>query len=165
MEQTLENKKKVTGWHVLAGFLAFFLTIFTANGIMTYYALGTWQGVQTEDAYVKGLNYNRQIEQAEQQYSSQWKLAFDQLPKLQNGDRVVVSLAHPTYDKDVVSVSSAFVRPVERGYDFDVALTHEGNQLYAAPVNFPLKGNWKAEVTVTFSDGAEMYLNDRMEIR
>ncbi len=165
MEQSIDTKKKVSGWHVLAGFLAFFLTIFTANGIMTYYALGTWQGVQTEDAYIKGLNYNSQIEQAQSQQSSEWQIAFDQLPAVQNGDRVAVSLMHPTLGGDVRTVAAQFVRPVERGFDFNVVLTHQGNSLYAAPVSFPMKGNWKASVTITLADGNEMYLTDRMEIR
>lgn len=165
MEQSIDNKKKLSGWHVLAGFLAFFLTIFTANGIMTYYALGTWQGVQTEDAYVKGLNYNRQIEQARLQQKSRWRISLSELPKAQTGERIIVSLSHPTFDKDIISVKSEFVRPVERGYDFEVTLTHEGNQRYAAPVTFPFKGNWKVRITTIFADGSEIYVTDRMEIR
>lgn len=165
MEQSIENKKPISGWHVLAGFICFFLTVFTANGIMTYFALGTWQGVQTEDAYVKGLNYNRQLEQAQNQQDSQWKITFDRLPRMQNGDRVSVAIEHPEGNVALSSVAAEFIRPVERGYDFTVELAHQGDQVYAAPVTFPLKGNWKARVTVKVAGGDEIFLTDRMEIK
>lgn len=165
MEQLAENKKPITGWHVLAGFIGFFVLILTANGIMTYFALGTWQGVETEDAYVKGLNYNRQLEQAQIQKNSSWKISFDHLPRLQNGDRISVAIAYPDSDAGVASVSAEFKRPIEKGHDFKVNLAHQGNQVYAAPVTFALKGNWKIHVMVIFENGEEMYLNDRMEIK
>lgn len=165
MEQSIDKKKTISGWHVMAGFIGFFLIVITANVIMTYYALGTWQGVETEDAYIKGLNYNRQLEQAQNQQNSQWKISLDQLPKLQSGDRIALSLIHPTYNTDVSKVSAEFIRPVEQGYDFEVELRGQEKHNYASPVTFPLKGNWKVLVTVTFKDGAEMYMTDRMEIR
>ncbi len=165
MEQSVDKKKTLTGWHVLAGFIGFFLTIITANGIMTYYALGTWQGVETEDAYIKGLNYNQQLEQAQNQQSSQWKISLDQLPKIMSGDQISLSLIHPTYNTDVSKVSAEFIRPIEKGYDFEVELKAQDKHHYLSPVTFPLKGNWKIRVKVTFEDGAEMYLTDRMEIR
>ncbi|MBL4602812.1 MAG: FixH family protein, partial [Emcibacteraceae bacterium] len=46
------NVKPYTGKRILAWFVGFFLVVFLANGIMTYFALSTWTGLETENAYV-----------------------------------------------------------------------------------------------------------------
>ena len=59
--------------HVLLIFIGFFATIFLVNGIMVYEALSTFGGLETPDAYRKGLAYNQRIAEGEAQEQRGWR--------------------------------------------------------------------------------------------
>ncbi len=52
---------RITGWHVLGALCAFFAVIITVNAIFLSYALDTFSGIETRDAYRQGLAYNERI--------------------------------------------------------------------------------------------------------
>lgn len=56
----------LTGWHVLAALLVFFGVMFAANGVFLYYAVSTFTGIETADAYRSGVAYNQRLEEARQ---------------------------------------------------------------------------------------------------
>jgi nitrogen fixation protein FixH len=58
---------------VLIVFLGFFATIFLVNGIMIYDALSTFGGIETADAYRKGLAYNARIAEGAAQAQRGWR--------------------------------------------------------------------------------------------
>ena len=53
------------GWMVLATLVAFFGTIFVANGSLVYYALSTFSGDRRRDPYEHGLAYDKDIAAAQ----------------------------------------------------------------------------------------------------
>src|SRR5690606_40142354 len=67
-----KRSEELTGRHVLIGVLAFFGTVFLANGIFLYSALSTYTGVASDEPYRKGLHYNKRIAAAERQESLGW---------------------------------------------------------------------------------------------
>lgn len=142
-----ENIKPYTGKRILAWFVGFFLVVFSANGIMTYFALETWTGLETEDSYVKGLNYNREIENARMQNKSGWNVTIAQLPKTVD-DRFEIQLTRPDQSLPPTQVKATFIRSVIEGYDQEVTLTHLGNDLYGSPVKLPLIGQWDVLIVV-----------------
>ena len=49
---------ELTGRHVLAILALFFITIFIANGALTYFALSTLHGSELENPYDASQSYN-----------------------------------------------------------------------------------------------------------
>lgn len=64
---------RIEGRHVLIGLLAFFGVMLVANGIFLYYAVGTFNGFETSEAYRKGLTYNTRIAADAMQASRGWQ--------------------------------------------------------------------------------------------
>jgi nitrogen fixation protein FixH len=58
---------------VLLAFVGFFMTVFAVNGVMIYEAVSTFGGLETPDAYRKGLAYNQRIAQGEAQEQRGWR--------------------------------------------------------------------------------------------
>lgn len=139
--------KPYTGKRILAWFIGFFLIVFSANGIMTYFALETWTGLETEDSYVKGLNYNQEIENARVQNESGWSVSIAQMPEKIDG-RFEIQITRPDESFPPTQVKATFIRSVIEGYDQEVTLSHLGNGLYGAPVKLPLIGQWDVLVVV-----------------
>lgn len=139
--------KPYTGKRILAWFIGFFLVVFSANGIMTYFALETWTGLETEDSYVKGLNYNQEIENARVQNESGWNVSIAQMPETVDG-RFEIQITRPKESFPPTQVKATFIRTVIEGYDQEVTLSHLGNGLYGAPVKLPLIGQWDVLVVV-----------------
>ena len=70
--------RPLTGRHVLAMVLAFFTVVMGVNAIFAYIAISGFSGIETEDAYVKGLAYNetfgrRGMRNARSGGQSSWK--------------------------------------------------------------------------------------------
>ena len=67
-------------------FVMFFITLAILDSFFVYIALSTHNGVVTENAYEKGLNYNRTIEQAETAKKLNQKNYFSEFRKLKSGN-------------------------------------------------------------------------------
>ncbi len=139
--------KHYTGRRILIWFVGFFLIVFMANGIMTYFALKTWTGLTTNNPYVKGLNYNDEIENAKMQSESGWAVTVANKPN-KTKDRIEVALKRPIESLPPALVTAHFIRAVQEGYDQEIILTQTGNGTYAAPVNLPLSGQWDVLIVV-----------------
>lgn len=145
---TKKSPKPYTGKRILVWIVGFFLIIFLANGIMAYFALKTWPGLETEDAYVKGLNYNQQITNAKEQEISKWQISIITKPETQTNGRFEVSIIRPDGSLPPMTVTANFIRAVQEGYDQEIILSHMGNDLYGATVDFPLNGQWNILIVV-----------------
>ena len=126
-----KRSEGLTGRHVLIGVLAFFGTVFLANGIFLYSALSTYTGVVSDEPYRKGLHYNKRIAAAERQESLGWsadaRLAPDE------------GLSLVLRDRNGRPVSGLFVsgvlgRPSTNQHDRNVTLTEVEPGRYVAPI-------------------------------
>lgn len=63
MSAAVRKPFALNGWHVLAGFVAFFGLIFAVNGVFMYQALHTFPGQTADNPYEAGLAYNRTLAQ------------------------------------------------------------------------------------------------------
>ena len=68
-----KNTRQFTGKHFLIFIVSFFVVIIAANGMMAYFAIDTFSGLETDDAYRKGRDYNRTLELAQKQAELGWK--------------------------------------------------------------------------------------------
>ena len=66
------SRKPITGWHMLAGFAAFFGVIIAVNFYMASLARSTFGGVVVENSYVAGQHYNEWLQKAEAQKALGW---------------------------------------------------------------------------------------------
>ncbi len=139
-----------TGRTALFLILSFFGVVFAANGVFLYLAASTWNGLSTDDAYRKGLNYNRTIERAAAQRELGWRTAVS-LEELGDGQRRLTVLLHDRTEQPINNraVTAMLRRPVsEDTEDIEVSLNWAGAGLYATDLALPEGGHWDVRVEV-----------------
>jgi nitrogen fixation protein FixH len=145
-------------------FVAFFGVVVAANATMIVIAMTTWPGLETENAYQRGLDYNRALAAAADQAMLDWQVdfAFEQdgersgTVRLEIADRFGNLLQR-------AAVEAAFVRPAQDGHDLVVEVPHEHGGRYVARVELPLAGQW--EIRVEIAEGGRDYrLRERVYV-
>jgi nitrogen fixation protein FixH len=76
-------RRGLRGAHVLVVFLGFFATIFLVNGVLIYEALSSFGGLETADAYRKGLAYTARIAEDAAQAQRGWRDSLAYVPGTQ----------------------------------------------------------------------------------
>lgn len=129
-------------------FVAFFLIVFAANGVLVYVALDTWTGMETEKYYERGLAYNRDLAGARAQAELGWQvdIAITPLGAGPAGE-LRAELAVSLRDRDGRAldggeVRARFIRPTHSGADSEVVLRSLGGGRYGGEVALPLPGQW-----------------------
>lgn len=156
--------KPFTGKKALLWFIGFFLVVFTVNGIMTYIALGTWGGLETKDAYRKGLNYNDQVAAAEAQAASGWHLSVSHAPETLTGDRIDVTVKWPENDPRPAKVVARITRAVTDIHDQEITLSKSGDTTYTSPLHLPEAGQWNVSILVFRPEGVIYQMKDKIFI-
>jgi len=125
-------------------FVAFFLFLFAADGFMAYLAVSTHTGVIEENAYERGVDYNKTLAEKSMQKDSGWSSTI----LLTDGQSLGFDLA----DRDGIKISGAkvtadIVRPASAGDDFTQDLFEtEAPGHYATKISFPEKGVWEIRI-------------------
>lgn len=133
----------VTGKSVLSWVIAFFVVIFAANAAFVYFALSSWPGLSTENAYELGLRHNNTLAAGETQRKLGWRSGV----ALVKGNQIQVRFSDRSRAPLAgLKVSVTMIRPSHEGHDVAVDLTEVAPGLYTAPVNLALKGHWMVEV-------------------
>lgn len=153
--------RRIDGRHVLAGLMTFFGVMLMANAIFVYYAVTTFGGLDTEDAYRKGLAYNATLEEASGQADLGWKtgLAYD-------ADRGVLALTvADAADQPVngLTVSGRLLHPASRA--LDVALDRfeqRGEGQYLITLDSGIQGAWIADLVLQSSREAPYRMRQRL---
>ncbi|HEV7283815.1 MAG TPA: FixH family protein, partial [Kaistia sp.] len=128
-------------------FVGGFIVVLPANAIMVTFAMSSWTGLDTRDAYRKGLAYNRTLAAERQQAALGW-----QGTAVWRDGQVAVEIADRHGDPvTAATVRADFVRPTAEGHDVSVDLGEIGGGRYAAAVDLPLAGLWDVRVTVRCS--------------
>ena len=137
-----------SGW-IPYGFVAFFGVVLLANALMIWIAFATWTGLETDDAYQKGLAYNRTLDEAAAQAALGWEVDLELAQKDERTLALDLVLEGPHGDliEDAV-VSAAFVRPTHEGYDQLVTIPHRYGGEYESLVELPLAGQWELHLTI-----------------
>jgi nitrogen fixation protein FixH len=132
--------KEITGRHVLFTMLGFFAVIIATDSWLVYKAVSTFGGIETQDAYRKGLAYNDRI--AEER--AQAALGWTKDARLENND-LRVSIR----DKDQkgvrnLQITALLGRPATNSNDRILKLTEIAAGEYMATVGTLEAGNWVA---------------------
>jgi len=129
----------ITDKHVLAGLFAFFGLMLAANGVFVYFAITTFSGLSTSNAYRKGLIYNETIAAFRAQQAEGWRaqVAF-------NGSLVRLEIL----DAEGLAVNGLEVlanlgRPASDAADRTLAFRGAGQGLYLAEAGVLEAGQWQ----------------------
>lgn len=134
-------------WWIPWSFVAFFAVIVAVNGALVFFALDSWTGLETTDAYGKGIHYNRVLDAEAAQRALGWHAALAVNPRPSGETVVTVRLRDRSGGAlDGARVGIRFVRPTKAGYDVSVALRPRGKGLYGARVKLPLAGQWILQI-------------------
>lgn len=124
-------------------FVAGMALVVLVNGIMIYIAVSSFTGLQTEDHYQRGLDYNEVLVAERAQDALGWTVGVDFQETGEGRARLSVQAVDragkPVND---AGVTVRLIRPVQAGHDMDLTLAASGDGLYAAEVELPLRGQW-----------------------
>lgn len=142
------------GWYMPWLFVGFFLIVFAVNGVMVYFAMSTYNGLETEDHFIKGIRYNAALEGARAQEHRGWKVGLEFLSPAPRAGRVTLVLR----DRDGNLLTDPRInlrafRPVAEGHDFDIELSYLGDGRYGGEAEFPLSGVWDLKLAVDHATG------------
>lgn len=137
----MTRARTLTGWHVLAMFVAFFGVIIAVNLTMAMLAGGTWTGLVVKNSYVASQEYNGVLAEAAAQKARGWH------DRLEYADGRL-SLTLTDADGQPVAldgVEAKVGRPAFEGEDLSVVLMRERAEFSAELALAP--GVWAVEVT------------------
>lgn len=151
-----DMRRPITGRMVLIALLGFFGVTFLVNGIFTWFAVSTFNGVVTEGSYRKGLQYDEQLA-AE---AAQERLGWSAELQLAGDGR---ALRFTVTDGDGRPVAGRLVRlqigrPATDRFDRTLRLSETAPGIYMGDVTWPGAGNWLAylEVLEGYGDAAQV---------
>jgi len=154
---TMSKSKRADGWWYPWIFVAGFCVVFPVNGLMAYFAVSTWTGLETKDYFNQGKSYNDVLEQRAQQDALGWKVnfGFENVP-IADKPRADVFRLHFT-DKngrniDGLNISAIAKRPTQEGFDQELVFTSRGNGVYVANASLALPGLWELRYTAERGD-------------
>ncbi len=156
LDQTIDTprSRRPRGWWIPYTFVLGFLVMLGANGTMVYMALSSWVGLETNEHYRKGLDYNRALEGARAQAERGWRASPAVVPLAGQVARVEFGLA----DRDGVPLTGAtvramMVRPTYEGHDFSAPLAEVSPGRYAADLPMPRPGIWDLRIVAEHPKG------------
>lgn len=143
------------GWWYPWIFFGGLAVVVVVNGILIYFAVHTWSGLDTEDAYRKGIRYNATLAAAQAQEALGWRMDFAFTPRApvngtpahrHRGDLTVTFHGRDGRPLDGLRVKALLVRPVKEGFDSSLELTRRGGGAYGADVGLALPGQWEVRI-------------------
>lgn len=147
-------------WVPLA-FGAFCLAVLAANATMIAIAVTTFPGLETADAFRKGIGYNAALAAAREQAGLGWRAEIDATPLGGRRLRVELRLADAAgRPVERADVRAELVRPTLHGHDFAETLERTAAAgVYALEADFPLPGIW--DVRLRAEQGPRLYQTTR----
>ncbi len=147
------------GWHVLAALFAFFGMMFAANGVFLYFAFTTFTGIETSDAYRKGVAYNARLEESRQI----GKLGWQSKVTAKKGMVELVLLSEEGKPVRGLKIVGKIGRPATDRYDSKLSFTEAGDGIYRAKNLTLAPGNWM--VTLEASDPVATNASPRFRLK
>ena len=155
----------ITGRMVLWGFVAFFAVVALVNGIFILLSMRSFPGVETEDAYRKGLAYDSVIADDAARRARGWTVAIAWQPSgPARGRLVVVARAKDGMPLSGLAARAVLRRPTHGGQDRTVGLAETAAGSYGADLVLPGAGNWEVIVTLGGPNLSAYRLRERLVV-
>jgi nitrogen fixation protein FixH len=142
--------KRIEGRHVLIALFAFFGVTFLVNGIFLYFAVGTFNGFETTDAYRRGLTYNERIAAD----TAQAVLGWQPVVRYEGGKQQLIVEVPDAQGRRLagLTILGEVRRPVTDIEDRDVTLRESAPARYSVPLKLAA-GQWVLSARI-FEHGA-----------
>ena len=155
--------KELNGKHVLIIFLSFFGIIFIANGFLIYFSQSSWTGLETHDAYRKGVKYNQQLSSSEAQNNRGWTMTIER----KQGPDGLLSLTAEPKDRQGGGLSRLIIsvelkRPTHEGIDRKFLLKETNPGVYKGKTTQLPMGKWY--LILTAGRGGEILYRSKNEL-
>lgn len=158
MSMTDQNERKLTGWHVLAIFVAFFGVTIAVNVTLAWKAISTFPGLEVENGYVASQSFDRD-RAAQEALGWQLASAYDAQDR-------VLSLTFTDAAGQPVQVANLSVlvgRTTEARDDIRPDFVLEGGT-YRARADLPF-GKWMMAVEAVAADGTHFRQRIDLHVR
>ncbi|MBI5165328.1 MAG: FixH family protein [Magnetospirillum sp.] len=147
-------KQRARGWWYPWIFVGVFGVVLAVNGALAYFATTTFTGLETEQAYDKGLAYNRNLAAAKAQQEMGWAVEAAFAPLSPTRVDITVTYRDRTGQPvDGLDVKAQMLRPTTAGYDHQVVLPAKGAGTYGAVIDLPLTGVWDMDAVASGTAG------------
>jgi len=151
------------GRHMVICLSIFFGTMFVVNGIFLYYAISTFNGLSTEDAYRTGLHYNTRIAEENTQIRLGWK---SEVVTTASQDQLTITIT----DKNRAPVSSLQIeanlqRPASNRFDIPLIFKERKAGEYISDLKDVGQGNWVLDFRAARQTAADKNTNYRIKRR
>jgi nitrogen fixation protein FixH len=133
-------------------FVGLMLLVVAVNGTMMYFAESTFSGLDTDQAYQEGIDYNTTLQEAAANAALGWAAKTAFTPAVAGSRHVTVTITDKTGAPIAgLQVSAHLVRPVSTAFDQALTLRSEAAGTYGADVALPALGSW--ELRLSARDG------------
>lgn len=153
---------QLTGRAVLFGLLAFFAVVASVNATFIYFALSTWPGLSSQDAYSDGLNYNEVLDEARRQEALGWHSEVE----MDRAGQLTLRLANQAGTPvNGLTVDAVVTRPLGEARELHVALTQALDGSYRGVADLPAPGQWRVQIAAARGDGARYRMDYDVMVR
>ncbi|ALG70483.1 integral membrane protein linked to a cation pump [Azospirillum thiophilum] len=142
------------GWYIPWIFVGLFMVVLTVNAIMVHFAVSSWTGVETENHFLKGISYNRDLAGARAQAERGWQVQAD-FTSTEPRKAVIAITARDKEGRVLndAAVTVRMIRPTAEGHDKTLSLPYLGEGRFGAPVELDLEGQWDMRFVITHATG------------
>ncbi|PWC34659.1 hypothetical protein TSO352_24910 [Azospirillum sp. TSO35-2] len=135
-------------------FVGAFMVVLAVNVLMVHFAMSSWTGVETENHFLKGISYNRDLAGARAQAERGWTVNTEFTSTEPRKAMVAITARDKAGNilKDA-TVTVTLIRPTSEGHDKTLSLPYLGEGRYAAPVELDLEGQWDLRLVIAHAAG------------
>lgn len=135
-------RSSIVPWLFVAGFTL----VIAVNGLMMWFAIGSFSGLYSNQPRVRGLHYNEVMAEQRARDALGWTVEASwqadshrlALTALDAGGRLI----------DGAAVKVELIRPAEKRAPLAVEMAPQGDGRFAGMVDLPARGNWDADIVV-----------------
>jgi nitrogen fixation protein FixH len=134
-------------------FVAGFLLVIAVNGALIFFAEDTFSGLETDNAYERGLDYNRALAADAAQERLGWR--FQAAISGDAGTRRTLHVQLTDRDGrrlEGLALEAYLVRPSNAGMDLSLTPRATGDGAYAAEFTLPAPGQWDLRLVARRGD-------------
>lgn len=140
-------------------FVAGFAIVIAVNGIMIWFAVGSFSGLYSGNARDRGLHYNRIVAEQRERDALGWRI----LSAWKDGQLQITVLQQTGAPLQGAHLVGELVRPAEKSRPIPVEWTDEGNGRFSSRPNLAERGNWDLDIVVDaeghrFAETRRMFL-------
>lgn len=157
-----ESAFRLTGWHVLAMLIGFFVVVFAVNTIFIVQAVSTFPGEDTKKSYLQGLHYNDTLKRREAERALGWQAEAALLDEA--GGRATLRVKLTGKDNaplEGATLTGVLRRPVTDTQDVKLAFIVQAPGVYEARIDSLPDGSWDMRVTAA-RDGQSLEITKRL---